>query len=297
MASSSNAEIDRRISELRREILFHQPSVKVSRFGQRFGDDQAGLTLGLVDLGECGSSVVSAMRRALRGAVGEPFVHIADHQQVSQEDRMEYLSNSLSVMCRNISCRSMLTFFSIASLVPYFTNDVIKLTKHITGRFPIAIIICDARRNDAVKLIEYLEKSHITDIYQLPEGIDSHRTMISNEEQLDLLNIIHRCLVNSEKITHGIQRFPMNRNDTAHAFQQYSANGDKIVQAFNQYPNTCMGVLPMENNTRSTPKENLGGSPAPPLPRTMDLHASFPYSLAPDVASWTLATADFFCEL
>ncbi|XP_063959091.1 uncharacterized protein LOC135154833 isoform X2 [Lytechinus pictus] len=234
MASFSNADIERRIAELRREILFHQP-VKVSRPDQRCGDDQAGLTLSLVDLGECGSNVVSAMRRALGGVVGEPFLHSADHQQISRDDRMEYLSSSLSVISRNISCRStaisresivnslielaerngLFLLVLRASLVPYFTNDVIKLTKHITGRLPIAIIICDARRNDVDKLIEYLENNHITDIYQLPEGIDSDRTMISNEEQLDLLNIIQRCLVNSEKISHGIQRFPMNRNETA----------------------------------------------------------------------------------
>lgn len=109
MIQDGYSETETRIAELRREVLSYRPT-SVSRFGDggRGASDPDKLDIGLVDLGESGSSVVSALRCALHGAA-EHMNHDDDPGALSSsgEGKVEYLTNSVSVVSRTISCKSM----------------------------------------------------------------------------------------------------------------------------------------------------------------------------------------------
>ncbi|XP_030833613.1 uncharacterized protein LOC115920951 [Strongylocentrotus purpuratus] len=226
MATPNSETDETRISELRREILSYRLT-GVSRFGDgsRGASDPDKLDIGLVDLGESGSSVVSALRCALHGAA--EHMNYDDDPEVlssSGEQEVEYLTNSVSVVSRTISCRNNVIskdylldilqglaervgaclLLVRASLVPYFTSDVITLTTRLTGRSPISIILCDTGKNDIDRLKEYLRGNGIDDIYELPDHNIHHGPNImprmSSEKQLELLEMLHRCLVYNEDL-------------------------------------------------------------------------------------------------
>ena len=102
--------IQSKIAEIRHEILSYKPGN-----GLRFDDKGAKcphkLVIGLVDLGQFGSSTASALRRALHGGEALESQNYSDELHASSdimsEEQEEYLTNTISVLSSSISCRRM----------------------------------------------------------------------------------------------------------------------------------------------------------------------------------------------
>eukprot|EP00057_Strongylocentrotus_purpuratus_P023519 XP_011677993.1 PREDICTED: TOX high mobility group box family member 3 [Strongylocentrotus purpuratus] len=135
---------------------------------------------------------------------GPPEKHSAEPRLLLPLDNViskDYLLDILQGLAERVGACLLLVR---ASLVPYFTSDVITLTTRLTGRSPISIILCDTGKNDIDRLKEYLRSNGIDDIYELPDHNIHHGPNImprmSSEKRLELLEVLHRCLVYNEDL-------------------------------------------------------------------------------------------------
>ncbi|XP_041469887.1 cingulin-like [Lytechinus variegatus] len=210
--ASSEIEKETEISYLRQEILTYTPG------NASPGEDERvaclypkKLIIYMIDVitGGVSDTVLANLRSALLvdGNVGESlkepfneedreirltdFISVIIHHHVSGEAVDQLRVKALSEV---VGCFLVVIGESGVALSQFLMSDWISPISDITGRPPIILMICDLGKQHADWTRGQLRDIGIIDIYEMP-----YPGNLSLEEDLELLRMLQRCLVESDE--------------------------------------------------------------------------------------------------
>ncbi|XP_041470137.1 trichohyalin-like [Lytechinus variegatus] len=210
--ASSEIEKETEISYLRQEILTYTPG------NASPGEDERvaclypkKLIIYMIDVitGGVSDTVLANLRSALLvdGNVGESlkepfneedreirltdFISVIMHHHVSGEAVDQLRVKALSEV---VGCFLVVIGESGVALSQFLMSDWISPISDITGRPPIILMICDLGKQHADWTRSQLRDIGIIDIYEMP-----YPGNLTLEEDLELLRMLQRCLVESDE--------------------------------------------------------------------------------------------------